>query len=183
VVGYDYNGVIALAVAAWAAAFFSLYSAGIHSKLIRNAHNAPVGVYHFYGLDSDKGWSQSELRNSYDKLLEVPDEDKYRVRPSSPSGLEIKAFLAQAMPFIKSESFPKWLKDSFPDACEIIEKTILAFENAEIVVDCISGAQGLTDPTVRGLSHRLSGKTHSLLLCDTRTSLQTQAGRTAFCKL
>jgi hypothetical protein len=179
---FIYNDVIALAVATWTAALFSLYSAGFYKRVV-GVQKRPSGKYHAYNMRPDQAWSQQELYSIYDKICGLHAKEGFHVNPRSSAGLAIKSCFAHALQDLKSPQLCSSALKAFPSACDIIEKTILAFESGDVILECVRSSSIDIEQSIMGVSRELSGRLHVIILREATDVFRSQLDTISFCKL
>jgi hypothetical protein len=146
-----YCDVTALGVATWTCAILSLYYARIKSKPISKVarisgsddpsnKGSPDAIYHaFSNPGKDPLLSQDEMRILYQNLRALREAERYEVDPQTHPGLEIKSVLLHALGDFRENRGPlsKFALEAFPEAAELFEYAVFAFERGAVVIDCV----------------------------------------------
>lgn len=195
---FEYGDVVGLAVATWTAAFLSLYYARIRNKDYPNVvkpagsdvqYNKLIpagGVYHALSNPGrDPLLSQDELRIVYHNLQALRDEEKYQVDPQAHPGLEIKSVLLHALGNYRDPrgSLSKFTLEAFPEACELLEVAVFAFERGTVVVECVS-MQTMIDEfqDVKAVAYAVAGQIRIVIGCEMMNVYEQQSNISNFCQ-
>lgn len=134
---FIYCEIIALGVAIWTVAIMSLWAARIlgppedKPRLERTNKD----TYHSYSaLGPDPSWSQKELQNLFEQVLDLPKSERLLVDPESRLGKEVKHILIQCshttLSDLEKKAFPKWE--------ELLTLSRKLFNNRSIMVHLVS---------------------------------------------
>lgn len=191
-----YCDVSTLGFATWTAGFLSLYYARIKDKTVHKAndsdHNegysklAPDGAYHgFSDPGKDHSLSQDELRIIYHNLRALRDEERYQVNPQTNPGLEIKSVILHALGNYREPrtSLSRFALGAFPEAAELLELTVFAFERGSVLIDCIPMAvmaDAFSD--VKAVSYFSNGQLRIIVGCEMMHMDQQQSSISNFCQ-
>jgi hypothetical protein len=192
-----YCDVVALGVATWTAAILSLYYARIKSKPINrigqplrsgDLSNAtsPEGVYHaFSNPGKDPLLSQDEMRILYQNLRALREEERYEVDPQTHPGLEIKSVLLHALGDFRGNRGPlsKFALEAFPEAAELLESAVFAFEHGSVVIDCVPvSAMSDSFADVKAISFACNGSLRIIIGCEMMNVQEQQSSISNFCQ-
>jgi hypothetical protein len=178
---FTFCDVTALGISTWTAAIMSLYYARIKTKAVdkpansqelNDAYNklSPGGVYHsFTNPGQDPLLSQDELRIIYDNVR----------------ALRVKLLLQNALRNSKHPEGPlsRFALEAFPGAAEILERSISAFENGAVLIDCISMAKmtnGFAE--LKAVSCASDGQIRIVIGCETMDAMEQQLSISVFCQ-
>jgi hypothetical protein len=194
---FTFCDVTALGISTWTAAIMSLYYARIKTKAVdkpansqelNDAYNklSPGGVYHsFTNPGQDPLLSQDELRIIYDNVRALREEEKYLMEPQKQLGLQVKLLLQNALRNSKHPEGPlsRFALEAFPGAAEILERSISAFENGAVLIDCISMAKmtnGFAE--LKAVSCASDGQIRIVIGCETMDAMEQQLSISVFCQ-
>ena len=192
-----YCDVTALGVATWTAGILSLYYARIKKRSVRGALHRGDSHHVYSKLSTDGTFhaftnpgqnpllSQGELRIIYDNLSALREEERYQVDPQNHPGLGIKSVLLHALRNCKDGrgQLTRFALEAFPDAADLLEQAILAFENGSIVIDCVPMAvmtEAFSD--VRAVSRSFNGDIRIITGCEMVDVLDQQSSIKIFCR-
>jgi hypothetical protein len=184
-------------VATWTAAILSLYYARIKTKSIAKVVKTPEsdnsyskissdGIYHaFSNPGKDPLLSQDELRILYHKLRSMREEERYEVDPQTHPGLEIKSVLLHALGDYRQPRGPlsKFAVEAFPEAAELLESSVFAFERGAVIIDCIP-MSAMTDSfaDVKAVSYAYDGYLRIIIGCEMMNVHEQQSSISSFCQ-
>ncbi|KAI1002392.1 hypothetical protein K3495_g5809 [Podosphaera aphanis] len=148
---FIYCDVSALGVATWTAAILSLWFARIRTKKpkfnLKILGNNPEydriqgeGIYFaFTDPGKDSYLSQDELRIIFHNLLEIREEERYRIDPEVYPGLEVSSILLRALGEYRNphEEYSKFALEAFPNALELLASAVIALDSGEIIIDIV----------------------------------------------
>lgn len=195
---FMYCDVVALGVATWTAAILTLYYARIKTKSeyrtskkvskSKQSYNRLEGdgVYHaFTNPGKDPLLSQDELRIVFHNLQALREEERYQIDPQTHPGLEIKSILLHAIGNCREprSSLSKFSLEAFPEAAELLEMTVFAFENGSVIVDCIPMAvmtEGFSD--VKAVTFATGGELRIIIGCEMMSAHEQQLSISNFCQ-
>lgn len=186
---FGYSDVIALAAATWTAAILSLYYARIKSKSALPQNNAysKLGsdtAYHSFARPGkDPLLSQNELKIIFGNLTAMRDEEKYRLDPVTPPGLEVKSVLAGAIRnFRLPQDHLQIAIEAFPEAAKLLDSALSAFENGSLTIDCVQmSAMTVTD--VKAVSYFCNGHLRIIMGCEMMDTANQQSSISMFCRM
>lgn len=195
---FEYCDVTALGVATWTAALLTLYYARIRTKSdYKTSKKSSIskqsyskvdgnGAYHaFTDPGKDPLLSQDELRIVFNNLQALREEERYQVDPQTHPGLEIKSVLLHALGNCREPrgSLSKFGLEAFPEAAELLEMAVFAFENGSVVVDCIPMA-AMTDAfgDVKAISYANQGELKIIIGCEMMSVHEQQSSISNFCQ-
>lgn len=193
-----YCDVVALGVATWTAALLTLYYARIKTKseyktgkksssAKQSCDNSDGdGIYHaFTNPGKDPLLSQDELRILFNNLQALREEERYQVDPQTHPGLEIKSVLLHALGNCREPrgSLSKFSLEAFPEAAELLEMTVFAFENGSVIVDCIPMA-AMIDAfgDVKAIAYANQGELKIIIGCEMMSVYEQQSSVSNFCQ-
>jgi hypothetical protein len=191
-----YCDTVTLGVATWTAAFLSLYYARIKMKevhkeqtsttLTRPDDKSRIGGYHaFTDPGKDPLFSQEELQIIFNNLRFMRKEERYRLDPHSNPGIDIKGVIFQALEQYREPrtALAKFALEAFPEATELLELTISAFNRGTVIVDCVSmKAMKEIAQNVKAVSVFSDGRLHLLVGCAMMDSEPQQKLIHNFCR-
>jgi hypothetical protein len=184
-------------VACWAAGFLFLYYARIKTKstkptggssVMAHAYSriAPDSPYHAFSTPGkDPLLAQDELRILYDNLRTLREEERYEVEPLENPGLEIKSVLLHALKnyhnFIATSS--RIAFEAFPEAAELLERTIHLFETDAVILDCIPMAAMTAEfSDVKAIGCFANGNLRVIIGCEMMDVANQQSSISIFCR-
>lgn len=193
-----YCDVAALGVACWTAAFLTLYYARIKTKSSYKTSKAlsgskqsynkldGEGIYHaFTNPGKDPLLSQDELRIVFHNLQALREEERYQVDPQTHPGLEIKSVLLHALGNCRDPrgSLSMFFLEAFPEAAELVETAVFAFENGSVVIDCIPMA-AMSDAfgDVKAIACAKQGELRIIIGCEMMSVHEQQSSISNFCQ-
>jgi hypothetical protein len=179
---FIYNDVVALAVATWTAALSSLSSAGLYKRVVE-VQTKPLGIYHAHNVSPDQAWSQQELSNIYNKICGLHSKERFHIHPRSSTGLAIRSYFEDVLQDFKSPQLYNSALKAFPSACDTIEKAVLAFENGDVILECVQSSPIDIWQNIMSVSRELSGRLHVIILLENADIFRSQLDTNAFCKL
>ena len=194
---FMYCDVVALAVACWTAGFLSLYYARIKTKStkptvstpwVRHAYSqiSPDSGYHtFSNPGKDPQLSQDEMRILYDNLRALREEERYEVEPLKNPGLEIKSVLLHALKnYHNAQATSSRIAfEAFPEAVELLERTVHLFETGAVILDCIPMAAMTAEFTdVKAVGCFANGNLRVIIGCEMMDVANQQSSISMFCR-
>jgi hypothetical protein len=194
---FIYCDVITLGSATWTAAILSLYYARIKSKSITKVgqllglddgsnDGSPGGVYHaFSNPGKDPLLSQDEMQILYHNLRALREEERYEVDPQTHPGLEIKSVLLHALGDFRENRGPlsKFALEAFPEAAELLESAVFAFERGAVVIDCVPvSAMSDSFADVKAISYASNGFLRIIIGCEMMNVQEQQSSISNFCQ-
>lgn len=186
---FVYRDVVGLGVATWTAAILTLYYARITSRSKAKSQYtcAKDGVYHaFHNPGKDLCLSQDELGTIYHNLRVLQDEDRYQIDPQTHPGLEIKTIFLHTLRRLREQggTVSGLILDAFPEATELLEMTISAFERGTVAVDCVP-VSAMVDgvSNTKAVSLAENGKLRIIVGCEKTDVHRQQSGITSFCEM
>jgi hypothetical protein len=190
-----YCDVTGLAVACWTAGILSLYYARIKTKSTKPSLGSsgaayskigPDGAYHAFSTPGkDPLLSQDELRILYDNLRALREEERYEVEPLKNPGLEIKSVLLHALKnhHNSQATSSRIAFEAFPEAAELLERTIQLFEAGSVILECIPMA-AMTGEflDVKAVGYFGDGNLRVVIGCEMMDVANQQSSINMFCR-
>lgn len=139
---FAFAGVIALGVGTWTAAILSLITSRVGRPKFDDASKNVIVkdtsvFFSSGGASSDTPLSQSTLSKIYRSTIALPQEECFRLDPSSPAGNKVMEILTS--PRTSYQSKP--LQHAFTAAQDMLQKSRDQWKDGKIIVDLVSARQ------------------------------------------
>ncbi|KAG9248806.1 glycosyltransferase family 4 protein [Calycina marina] len=191
---WAYCDVVGLAAATWTAAFLSLYYARIKLRAKDGisrfqALSKPYSLlkpdedYHYFSaVENDSLFSQDELSTIYNNLCSLSNEQRYRLESDKGPGAQVKATIAKAIDNFKGPDDLNscFAVEAFPNALEVLEHVLSAFESGAIIVECVT-LEAITVPNPQAVSYVHNNCIRLIVVCELIEGSQ-QHSYDAFCQ-
>ncbi|KAL2818251.1 hypothetical protein BDW59DRAFT_181939 [Aspergillus cavernicola] len=161
--GFSYGGVIGLAAGTWTTAILSFRSTNV-GRTQRMAHSnaSEVTTYTCSTLEPDPEIPTTTLSYTFDMILSLPPDLRYKLDPFRYHGLEVMQILRSG-----SQSQKVQLVRAFPQAEVMMSRTAELWELGKIVVEIVSAASLLPsqkERSFRALSKRAGDLLHIIII-------------------
>jgi hypothetical protein len=135
--GLVYSEIIALGVATWTVAVFSLWASKIIAspKYLPRPQQHSGTQYRAYSTNGiDQAWSQMEIQSLSMQLSDLPEKERLLVDPEYEFGSQVKWTLGQWRHIKLSHLSER----AFPDAEELLNRTMKLFRERFLTIELIS---------------------------------------------
>jgi hypothetical protein len=174
---FGYSGVIALGFATWIAGLHSLYVTKIGLPDMFNFNSTKSSAsddehapketpasYSYTSLEPYPDLSQATLLKSFDFILSLPAERRFRLKPSEHPGARVSEFLVHRSKAQRSDV----LDNAFPLAQQMIERAVELWSSGSTTIDLV-GARHFPrgEQRLRSLTQKRGGQVHVLVAVGT----------------
>ncbi|CAG8959327.1 hypothetical protein HYFRA_00013097 [Hymenoscyphus fraxineus] len=131
---FEFSSVIALGIATWIAAILSFFHVHLGKPNSKNTGlHKPKAIHSSTAIAPHMQQSQASLSEMVDSFSALSDELRFKLDPETHPGIEVMEILISR----SKHSQPKIVTDAFPNADQLVHRTVELWKSGEIVIELV----------------------------------------------